>query len=73
MAHLRIVQLITGKKGQGDSLQILPGTYKSDREATAAIKKSGDYLFLEVHTIKVDPSTQKDDHGDENDDNNKEA
>lgn len=53
MAHLRVLQIVKGSKNEGDTLKLLPGTFKGDRQAHASIKENGDYLFLEVHSVNI--------------------
>lgn len=58
MAHIRVLQVAKDDK-KGDSLKMLPGTFKNDQDATASIKESGDYLFLPVHSITVKKGKEK--------------
>ena len=55
MAHIRVLQIVYAVKGSkdADSLKLLPGTFKNDRDATNSIKEMGDYVFLPVHSITV--------------------
>jgi len=53
MAHIRVLQIVKGSSKEGDSVKLLPGTFKNDRDATNSIKETGDYVFLPVHSITV--------------------
>jgi len=54
MAHLKVLKLEdSGIPGKPQAITVLPGEFKSDKEAYDSLEESGEYLFLETHHFDV--------------------
>lgn len=50
MSQVRVLRIVPDGTNK-ETIELLPGIFNSDQEATAAIKEKGVYAFLEVHSI----------------------